>query len=279
LPADISRDVSFTEHVQRSRGYGGAPSGPLSSAFPWKEVLVHRLPARQAATLRNSDRRPVGALLLAERVPFIASWSSETAAQPEVTMRRGRLAYLNERPYDRDSNGILWRRVPSTPGKGKPQYGKVHFLRQRQAMDGLLCQVCGRSAASDDSGDGLLWLLGEDPDDRSTWPAEVVTGHPPVCLRCAWRSVRVCPHLRKRYAAVRVHRFALSGVHGVLYRPGFPRPVPHDVGGVDFGDDRMPWMQTAQLMTWMQAAQLMMRLDDFRLVDLEAEYRAHGGER
>lgn len=224
-------------------------------------------PGRHATTPRSPNRRPIGTLRLSERVPFIASWSSETeAAQPAVTMRRGRLAYVNERPYDRDSNGILWRRVPSTPGKGKPEYGKVHFLRQRQAMDGLLCQVCGQPARQDATSDGLLWLLGEDPDDPSTWPTEVVTGHPPVCLSCAWLSVQACPHLRRQYAAVRVRRFSLTGVHGVLYRPSFPQPVEYDVGGLDFGDARMAWVQ---------AAQLMMRLDDFTLVDLEAEYTAH----
>ncbi|MFJ2959093.1 hypothetical protein [Streptomyces sp. NPDC087270] len=228
---------------------------------------MHKSRGRRVARTSAPDRRPIGTLPVAGLVPFIASWSSESAAQPEVTMRRGRLAYLKERPYDRDSNGILWRRVPSTPGKGKPQYGKVHFVRQRQAMDGLLCQVCGRPADDGSCADGLLWLLGEDPCDRNAWPEGVVTGHPPVCLPCAWQSVHSCPHLRQRYTAVRVRRYALSGVHGVLYRPGFPRPVPHDVGGMDFGDDRMPWMQ---------AAQLMMRLDDFRPVDLETEYRACG---
>lgn len=79
-------------------------------------------------------------------------------------------------------------------------------------------------------------------------------------------SIQACPHLRKQYAAVRVRRFSLSGVHGVLYRPSYPAPVPQDVGGLDFGDDRMAWLQ---------AAQLMMRLAEFRLVDLEAEYNAH----
>jgi hypothetical protein len=223
-------------------------------------------PGRRTATPRRLGR-PIGTLRLTDRVPFIASWSAETADQPEVTMRRGRLAYANERPWDRDTNGILWRRVPSMPGKGKPQYGKVHFLRQRQAMDGLLCQVCGRPAQQDAGPDGLLWLLSEDPDDLTTWPVDMVTGHPPVCLPCAWLSVQVCPHLRKQYAAVRVRRFSLSGVHGVLYRPSYPAPVPQDVGSLDFGDHRMPWVQ---------AAQLMMRLDEFRLVDLDAEYRARG---
>ncbi|WP_232792188.1 hypothetical protein [Actinacidiphila yeochonensis] len=197
-------------------------------------------------------------------MPFIASWTSESAEQPEVVQRRGRLAYLNERPYDRDGDGILWRRVPSSPGKGKPQYGKVHFLRQRQAMGGLLCQVCGRPAGHDSDGDGLLWLLGDAPDPQGACPSELVTGHPPVCLACARQSVRSCPHLRQRYTAVRVRRFALSGVHGVLYRPGFPSPVPYEVGGLDFGDDRMAWMQ---------AAQLLMRLDQFHAVDLESEYQ------
>lgn len=221
-------------------------------------------------TSLHADRRPIGSLHLSDRVPFIASWSAETATQPEVTVRRGRLAYLNERPWDRDENGILWRRVPSMPGRGRPQYGKVHFLRQRQAMAGLLCQVCGRSAHEDAGDDGLLWLLNEDPDDRRNWPADLVTGHPPVCLPCARQSVQACPHLRKQYTAVRVRRFAPSGVQGVLHRPSYPDPVPYDVGGLDFGDRRMPWMQ---------AAQLMMRLEDFTVVDLEAEYRARAGQR
>ncbi|WNI14700.1 hypothetical protein [Actinacidiphila sp. ITFR-21] len=228
---------------------------------------MHQSSSSHLTTLRNPDRPPIGTLRLTDRVPFIASWSAETAAQPEVTIRRGRLAYVNERPWDRDSNGILWRRVPSMPGKGKPQYAKIHFLRQRQAMESLLCQVCGQPAKNDASPDGVLWLLSEDPDDRSTWPADMVTGHPPVCLSCGWLSVRVCPHLRKQYAAVRVRRFSLSGVHGVLYRPSYPAPVPQDVGTLDFGDRRMPWLQ---------AAQFMMRLDEFKLVDLEAEYHAYG---
>ncbi|WP_202233038.1 hypothetical protein [Actinacidiphila reveromycinica] len=223
------------------------------------------IPARENDARQRADRRRFGAFAPTERVPFVASWSSEAAEQPEVTMRRGRLAYVAERPYDRDSNGILWRRVPSSPGRGRPQYGKVHFLRQRLAMDGLLCQVCGCSAREDAAADdGVLWLLRDDP---GTWSEEVVTGHPPVCLPCAWQSVRACPHLRGGYAAVRVRRFVPSGVHGVLYRPGLPRPVPQDVGAVDFGDDRMPGVQ---------AAQLMMRLEDFRTVDLEAECRARG---
>jgi hypothetical protein len=93
---------------------------------------MHQSSERHVATLRHPVRRPIGTLRLTDRVPYIASWSAETTAQPEVTVRRGRLAYVNERPWDRDSNGILWRRMPSMPGKGKPQYGKVN----RPGFDG-----------------------------------------------------------------------------------------------------------------------------------------------
>ncbi|UGQ12512.1 hypothetical protein LO772_02530 [Yinghuangia sp. ASG 101] len=224
-----------------------------------------RPPARRAVPHRF-DHRPIGSLHLTDHVPYIASWSAETTTQPEVVMRRGRLAYRDERPWDRDSTGILWRRMPSRPGRGRPQYGKVHLLRQRRAMEALLCQVCGLPAASDATDDGVLWLLNEDPHDPGAWLPGLVTGHPPVCLHCAWLSVRACPHLRRQYAAVRVRRHTLSGVHGLLHIPGHPHPLPHGVGGLDFGDTRMPWMQ---------AAQLMMRLDDLHQVDLESEYLTH----
>lgn len=108
-------------------------------------------PARRAAP------GPIGTL----HVPYIASWSAERTAQPEVVMRRGRLAYRDERPYDRDTAGILWHRMPSRPGRGRPQHGKVHFLRQRRAMEAQLCQVCGLPAAQDATDDGLAARSGD----------------------------------------------------------------------------------------------------------------------
>jgi hypothetical protein len=54
-------------------------------------------------------------------VPYIAQWSSERTPPHEVVMRRGQIAYADERPYDRDSDGVLWNRTPSTPGRGRPE--------------------------------------------------------------------------------------------------------------------------------------------------------------
>jgi hypothetical protein len=190
-------------------------------------------------------------------VPYITQWSGERAPTPTMTVRRGRLAFADERHYDRDSHGILWTRTPSQPGKGKPEFGKVHALRQRNAMERLLCQVCSQPA--DHNRDGILWLLGEAPCAAETETDGVLTAHPPLCLPCANTSVRACPHLRREYVVLRVRAFERAGVRGALYRPAHPKPVLTDAVGVAFDDPRI---------NWVRAGQLLLRLTDFALIDL-----------
>lgn len=124
----------------------------------------------------------------------------------------------------------------------------------------VLCRVCGRPA--DRTGDGLLWLITEDPGDPGSWPGPLTTAHPPVCLPCATWSVRACPYLRTEYVALRVREFAPAGVHGALYRPGAPNPVVEQVGGVEYGDPRIRWVR---------AGQLIMRLDNFTAANLRRD--------
>lgn len=197
-----------------------------------------------------------------ELVPYITRWSEEReASMPVVARRNGRgIAYADERSYDRDANGVLWTRTPSQPGRGRPEYGSVHSLRQRLAMGGLLCQICGKPAAR--NRDGVLWLLDAEAEDPELWQGEEHTTHPPVCLPCAAQSTAACPHLRRRYVALRVRAFALSGVHGALYQRGETVPVRVDVTGLRFGDPRMPWMR---------GGQLVMHLSDFTKTDLQNE--------
>ncbi|KIF78726.1 hypothetical protein QR77_10980 [Streptomyces sp. 150FB] len=167
------------------------------------------------------------------------------------------IGYADERPYGRDSTGVLWTRAPSLPGKGRPVFGKVHALRQRRAMSELLCQICAGPA--DRNTAGILWLLGEDPSDPGSWPDDLITTHPPVCVPCGLRSIRTCPHLRQKCVALRVTEFRLAGVRGALYRPGSPSPVAVDAAGVAFDDPRIRWTL---------AGQLLMRLQAFSIVDL-----------
>ncbi|WP_226961288.1 MULTISPECIES: hypothetical protein [Streptomyces] len=199
-------------------------------------------------------------------VPYITQWTGEHPAATPVVARHGRLAYADERLFDRDGDGVLWRRVPSTPGKGKPEFGAVHPLRQRVALAGLLCQICAKPA--DRNEDGVLWLMGDATDNPGDWPQGLETAHPPVCLPCARLSVRACPHLRQRFVALRVQRWTLAGVQGALYRPGLNGPILTGAAGLPFGDPDIDWII---------ATQLIARLNRFTFTDLESEVGEAGG--
>jgi hypothetical protein len=200
---------------------------------------------------------PVSSLQLSDVVPYITAWSSErTLAQPVVANGSG-IGYADEIPYDRDKDGVLWTRTSCSPGKGRPEFGRVHALRQRRAMRRLLCQVCGDRAHQ--NREGVLWVIGEDAANPGSWPGELTTAHPPLCEPCAARSLRMCPHLRRRSVALRVREHAPAGVRGALYRPGVPRPTARTVAGVAYDDPRIRWTR---------AGQLVVRLVSYSVVDL-----------
>ncbi|MFF3753525.1 hypothetical protein ACFYYH_24140 [Streptomyces sp. NPDC002018] len=212
----------------------------------------------------GAERPPVGAYARPDVVPYIAQWSSERCPPVPVLANGRGIHYADELPYDRDRRGVLWKRIGLSPGKGRPEFGNVHFFRQRRAMRKLLCQVCGGPA--DRTPEGTLWLVGEDADDQDEWAADLVTGHPPVCVPCAVTSVRACPHLRKRYVALRVRTFVPGGVQGALYRLRGSLPVAYAAGGVPYDSG---------LIHWVLAGQLLMRLREFTLVDLADEHAAY----
>jgi hypothetical protein len=71
-----------------------------------------------------------GALLQRGLVPYITTWSTEETLPTTVIAahRRPGIAYADETLDDRDEHGILWLRTPSSPGRGRPLFGKVHPL-------------------------------------------------------------------------------------------------------------------------------------------------------
>lgn len=191
-------------------------------------------------------------------VPYIVRWTGEQdAAMPVATQRSGRgIRYADERSYDRDARGVLWARVPSQPGRGRPVFGQAHSLRQRLAMSLLRCQICGGPA--DQNAAGVLWIIDGRAEDLR--PGREDTGHPPVCRPCAHRSVAACPHLRPGSTAVRARGFAPVGVNGVLYRLNPEGPAVVGTMDLTFDDPRLPYLR---------AHQLIMRLHDFTLIDLD----------
>jgi hypothetical protein len=195
-------------------------------------------------------------------VPYIASWSSERRVRTPVVMRgRWGIGYQRERPGDRDARGVLWTRNISAPGEGTPQFGSIHPARQRRAMRRLLCQVCG--APADQNEHGVLWLMS---DAALGWSGEEMTGHPPVCLRCAGHARRACPHLRRQGTlAMRVRDAPITGVFGKVYRPGRNGPAAVGHAALGYDDPRIGWLQ---------AYQLMRALNDWTEVDLDQELSA-----
>ncbi|ANW18441.1 hypothetical protein [Streptomyces clavuligerus] len=184
-------------------------------------------------------------------VPYITTWSSEQTIPTRIVTRGAGIGYADETLYDRDADGVLWARVSSSPGRGRPEFGQVHALRQRRAMRKLLCQVCGKPADRDER--GTLWLLGEPEPD-------LITPHPPLCMPCALHSLRVCPHLRRRHVALRARSCTPAGVHGIVYRPGRPLPEIETYGGLLHGDPRIAWTR---------ASQMLMRLEECTVVRLK----------
>lgn len=186
--------------------------------------------------------------LLADRqitVPYITAWSDENDPPVDLVAHPSReIAYLDESLADRDGNGVLWLRTSFNPQQGKPNFGKIHPLRQRQTMRRLLCQVCASPADSSD--DGVLWLLQDHREDWPTWPEGMGVTEPPVCLPCVRTSVRLCPALRRSAVAIRVRHCPMVGIHGTRYG-GSPVPTAIENITVKFDDPDIRWMQAANL--------------------------------
>jgi hypothetical protein len=180
-------------------------------------------------------------------VPYVASWSAETVTVGQILTVRpdgSGLCYQSEEAGDRDRQGVLWTRMTYAPGAGKPDFSSMHPARQREAMQSLLCQVCGGPASR--TACGYLFLVpggaGQIGDDG------VLCTKPPLCEPCAGLAVRHCPHL-KNPVALRVRKPRVWGVIGDQYAPG-PRggliALPTD-GYMPYGHRAGHWFLAAQL--------------------------------
>ncbi|GGZ73514.1 hypothetical protein ACFOOM_00730 [Streptomyces echinoruber] len=170
-------------------------------------------------------------------VPFIAAWSSEPLRTTPVVLHHGRggagIGYKDEdSDLDRSTGGVLWVRVPATRGVGEAHLAKVHPLRQRAAMDRLLCQVCGEHTYDPRDKRRLFLLAGG--EDRPIREGER-TAAPPVHAPCAQEAIRDCRALRKGWSAALVRSALAWGVAGIVHDPATLQPLPDRHGdGLDF---------------------------------------------
>lgn len=178
-------------------------------------------------------------------VPAIAAWSNEQPARTVLVARPGiGLAYRDETSVDRDDDCALWPRMEVVPGGRRPEFTRVHPLRQRELMREMRCQVC-RGEASHDAR-GWLFLLPDARTDWTGWPESMANRHPPLCEECVEPVAAYCPHLAGGIA-VRVQQPVLFGVYGTEYRPSPVGLVAVGARTVSYEDPVIAWVLAAQM--------------------------------
>ncbi|MYR97061.1 MULTISPECIES: hypothetical protein [unclassified Streptomyces] len=154
--------------------------------------------------------------------PYVAALSSdlqplETELCVEVP-RNGvpRIAYVEPRPGERDAHGNLWCRKTRVPG-GHVLFGEMDPERQRECMEGLLCQICAQPAERKDRTLFIEWQHDDEPPMRLN---RIKTDMPPLCPSCVPVALRHCPFLRRDQSAVllRVRKSIPCGVGGTTYQ-------------------------------------------------------------
>jgi hypothetical protein len=170
-------------------------------------------------------------------VPYVTCWSGEKLLRvPPLRRTPDGLAFQDESPYDRDPHGVLRLRMNIARGRGKPQLGDMHALRQRRAMLDLLCQVCSRSCPDLDARRTLFFAL------RTPIREEDRTLAPPVCPPCAIESAEACPKLREGCVLAWVERPESWGVAGDAFDPKTLRWIPsEDMVYVPYGSPAARW--------------------------------------
>jgi hypothetical protein len=192
-------------------------------------------------------------------VPYAATWSEESAEVGTLSVRAdgSGLWYRDETPADRDQHGILWARVREAPRAGRPEYGALHPVRQRQAMRYLLCQVCGGPAGR--TAHGWLFLVARPAPGSgqvaADWAEGLLVTAPPVCRPCADLALRHCPHLTDPLF-VRSRAPRAWGVYGDLFTPGGRLASPSVSASA--GYDHLPYGHPAA--RWFLAAQSVLEL-------------------
>lgn len=203
-------------------------------------------------------------------VPWLTPWSGEQIPAQPVTWAVGpRGAFLGlhgEAPTDRHM-GVLWLRMPATPGVGTPEFAGAHALRQRTAMDRLLCQMCGGPTIGSRD-DGRVLILMAAAGGRPISSGER-TSSPPIHAHCARLAVQHCPPLRRRgWVAALVDHTAMPlwGYAGLLYDPVTLRQIPPPNG-----DTHQVPAEDERRLRWLQASRMLVTLEDIEPVtDLAA---------
>ncbi|MFF9076089.1 hypothetical protein ACF1A9_27935 [Streptomyces sp. NPDC014872] len=184
---------------------------------------------------------------------FIAPYADETVSDIKVLFdEHGRVRYADERPSDRCVDGYLWERWEGTQTGGQ-RWSEHYPERQRHVM--RQPPRCGGCAGEADVNErGMLWLLNADAGtERLTFPRDIITATPPMCVPDAHQALRLCRALREGFITLRARVAEPIGVKGTVYSPSAP---PQEDQLVQFDDSRMDRVVARQLILKLYDADL-----------------------
>ena len=184
-------------------------------------------------------------------VPYTAQWTSEAVTltgNPDLALReppgggQPYLAYRDETPgAEVRPHGVLWGRMPNTPGIGEPLFLGMSIPRQKEVMERAGCGVCG--------GIGEVWMapatIWEEHLAEHSPGTEYETSDPPICRTCIPLAMVQCPGLRQHgFVFLAVRKWSISGVRGYLADPHTRHISDRDVdvplhGAVGYDPDRL----------------------------------------
>lgn len=199
------------------------------------------------------------------RVPWITPWTGEGASRvgplaPRIGKRFAGLGYQDEKRVDRHRDGVLWVRADRNPRAGRPNFMRVHPLRQRRAMDHMLCQVCGLTVWGTREDERAVFLV--QSGGRPIAEGEV-TSSPPVHEACALQAIDLCPHLRRGWAAALVGWAPCWGVAGISYDPATLTPIGDSDDLIE-----IPY-EAEQRLRWVVAARELVSLHEVEPIGLD----------
>lgn len=171
------------------------------------------------------------------QVPWVTRWTSEVRDAPFRVIPGEGIRYADETPEDRQL-GVLWLRQGVSPGLGEPQWKQVHTYRQRDAMTGPCCQVCGRLIEG-----RVTWLTPAWALKLETQRGRIKTSTPPTCEDCIETARRLCPHLHTHESVVLdVRGYRQWAAFGDIAVPG-----AHGQGEIPLLDDRIKYVLGRQM--------------------------------
>lgn len=173
-------------------------------------------------------------------VPYVASWSGEESF------------FLGRCPHSSPLSGLDAIRQLQARGVGKPQFGKPHMDRQREAIARDLCDLCGKPLKNKTK----VSLSQARPVGHAATYGDILQVEPLLHRHCAAISAQHCPSLKRQiregiYNVRQVfqHRcqFAVYSPEGTEIATGVRRKsISHaKVQLVKWQDRDLEWLEAA----------------------------------